>query len=1019
MKRILFSILSFLLVSVLPLQNGIAQSYTRWGLPNGAVSRLGKGSITSNIAYSPDGTKLAVGSGTGVWIYDTRTGIEVELLTVNNSPVFALAFSPDGGTLASGESHSGTIQLWDVDSGMLKSSLVGYRVHSTWNSFLEFATNGKSLVSVIQAVPKLWDVTTGQYKYIEIEYDGWWASPNHVAFSPDGTILVGAINQTSTDPSRNLDDIHFWDSITGEHKSTIFRVGQVTDLAFSPDGKTIATATVTKDKYPIKLWDVATRELRLTLEGHLIRHINSIEFSPDSKTLASGSDNGEISFWDTTTGQRKSHLEAHEHSVISVAYSPYGGTLASVGGDQLIRFWDAATGGLKLIISGHTDGVHSVAFSPDGRTFASGDPGQCRLWDVDNARQKLTISGLPHYHRRTVVFSPDGKMLASPGPSNGGANGLSGIWDAVTGQPKHNFFSAWPKFGVGSPQYFHRIAYSLDGNTLATAVTLGDSSTLQGFSSRVWLWDATTGQFKLDVTEKNEHSIFGRVRGGILACSPNGELLVVGSQIFNLTTGRWQRTLDSGKPDAIAFSPDSTTLAVVTNDTAHSFRGLIQLWDPRRGSRKANLQGHINIHQGVEQKGQIFSVAYSPNGDTLASAGGDGTVRLWDVVTGEERQVLEGHADWVRSVAYSPDGSLLASGSADGTIMLWRFTPNSDAIVKIMPPKVTSPWVGQQFVVTLNISGGVSVVGYQATVGFDPTALRYVSYSNGDYLPSAAAEARVVLDANSVAIAATSTAGVGNGDGTLCTLTFEVVALKESIMSLSKVVLSDNAGMNTPPLIQDARVVEPPQHVEDVNLDGVVDIADLVLVAKQFGRPGLDRADVNGDGAVNIVDLLLVADAFGNTAAAPSVHSQVLQTITAEDVRQWVTAAKSLNINDARMARGIIVLEQLLAVLIGIEAIPKKTVLLPNYPNPFNPETWIPYQLARDADVTLTIYDTKGVLVRQLDLGYQRGGFYTDREKALQWDGRNDSGESVASGVYTYKFRAGDYVALRRMVILK
>ena len=99
--------------------------------------------------------------------------------------------------------------------------------------------------------------------------------------------------------------------------------------------------------------------------------------------------------------------------------------------------------------------------------------------------------------------------------------------------------------------------------------------------------------------------------------------------------------------------------------------------------------------------------------------------------------------------------------------------------------------------------------------------------------------------------------------------------------------------------------------------------------------------------------------------------------------------------------------------------IPKETALLVNYPNPFNPETWLPYHLADDAEVTLTIYDIKGVLVRQLDLGHQSAGYYTDWTKAAYWNGCNESGESVASGVYFYQLRAGDYIALRRMVVLK
>ena len=207
----------------------------------------------------------------------------------------------------------------------------------------------------------------------------------------------------------------------------------------------------------------------------------------------------------------------------------------------------------------------------------------------------------------------------------------------------------------------------------------------------------------------------------------------------------------------------------------------------------------------------------------------------------------------------------------------------------------------------------------------------------------------------------------------------------------------------------------------DVNEDGGVNIQDLVLVAGQFGQSGENRADVNGDGVVNIQDLVLVASAFGNAAAAPAVHSLALSSYgmgdrspTAADVEGWLTQARQIGLTTPDYLRGIAVLEQLLAALTPLE-----TVLLPNYPNPFNPETWIPYHLAHAADVMLTIYDTKGVLVRRLDLGHQPAGYYTAPSKAAYWDGRNERGESVASGVYFYQLRAGDYTALRRMVIVK
>ena len=183
-------------------------------------------------------------------------------------------------------------------------------------------------------------------------------------------------------------------------------------------------------------------------------------------------------------------------------------------------------------------------------------------------------------------------------------------------------------------------------------------------------------------------------------------------------------------------------------------------------------------------------------------------------------------------------------------------------------------------------------------------------------------------------------------------------------------------------------------------------------------------SDVNGNGAINILDLVFVASRFGNAAAAPALHPQVLASLTAADVEGWLTQAQRMGLTDPAHPRGIAVLEQLLVALT-----PKETALLANYPNPFNPETWIPYHLADDAEVTLTIYDTKGAVVRRLDLGHQTAGYYTDRSKAAYWEGRNNNGESVASGVYFYQLSTGrsgltvphrsDYSQTRKMLILK
>ena len=210
-------------------------------------------------------------------------------------------------------------------------------------------------------------------------------------------------------------------------------------------------------------------------------------------------------------------------------------------------------------------------------------------------------------------------------------------------------------------------------------------------------------------------------------------------------------------------------------------------------------------------------------------------------------------------------------------------------------------------------------------------------------------------------------------------------------------------------------VSDAPIYAEsDVNQDGTVNIQDLVIVANAIGLPGAAdaelNADVNADGAIDILDLVQVANAIGEgSAAAPAIHSP-----TAEQVQSWLAQVKASDDGSPVFRRAISVLESLLRTVL-----PETTVLLPNYPNPFNPETWIPYQLANSGDVQITIYDTKGIVVRTLALGHQAAGYYTHRSRAAYWDGRNDFGEPVASGVYFFQLQADDVSRTRKMVILK
>ena len=350
----------------------------------------------------------------------------------------------------------------------------------------------------------------------------------------------------------------------------------------------------------------------------------------------------------------------------------------------------------------------------------------------------------------------------------------------------------------------------------------------------------------------------------------------------------------------------------------------------------------------------------------------------------------------------------------------------SNATVSISPASVVCPDIGEALTFNLNIKGGENVAGYQATVLSDISALDYVDSTNDNYLPADAFFMPPVVDYSriegrwkrSVTLAASTLAGPSNGDGTLATLTFEVEDFKASTLTLSQVYLVDADGKRWEVTLEGGEVTIPPEPAEailgDINRDGVVNIQDLIIVNVRFGRSGENSADINGDRIVNILDLVLVAGAFGNGAAAPALHLQSLEMLTAADIQRWLSQAQQLELTDATFLKGIRFLEQRLAALI-----PKENALLPNYPNPFNPETWIPYWLSKPADVTLTIYAVDGQIVRRLALGHQPAGIYQTRSRAAHWDGKNAIGELVASGVYFYTLTAGDFSATRRMLIMK
>jgi RNA polymerase sigma factor (sigma-70 family) len=288
------------------------------------------------------------------------------------------------------------------------------------------------------------------------------------------------------------------------------------------------------------------------------RAVYSVAFSPDGKTLASGSYQT-IKLWDVTTGKEKATLKGHTHNVFSVAYSPDGKTLASASEDQTIKLWDMATAKEKATLKGHTGTGWSVAFSPDGKTLASGSMDKTiKLWDVKTAKEKATLKG--HTDTvRTVAFSPNGKTLAS------GSDDLTiKLWDLVTGKEKATL--------KGHTDFVYIVAFSPDGRTLASGSEDRDDQTIK-------LWDVATAKEK--ATLRHTSVVFS------VAFRPDGKTLASGSidntlKLWDVATGKEQATLkEHTKPvTSVAFSLDGKTLASGSVDQT------ITLWDVQPGNKK-------------------------------------------------------------------------------------------------------------------------------------------------------------------------------------------------------------------------------------------------------------------------------------------------------------------------------------------------------------------------------------------------------------------------------------------------
>ncbi len=335
-------------------------------------------------------------------------------------------------------------------------------------------------------------------------------------------------------------------------------------------------------------------------------------------------------------------------------------------------------------------------------------------------------------------------------------------------------------------------------------------------------------------------------------------------------------------------------------------------------------------------------------------------------------------------------------------------------------------YVGDTFTLDLSARNVIDLAGWQFDIAFDPAVLETVEVNEGDFLKEGGGTTffqKGTIDNTTGKITKLSSARLSEdgvtGTGTLLSVTFTAKTPGQTQLTLENFQLAAITGEPIPISLPEILItIEGQLMTGDVNRDGQVSILDMVLVARQFGNtvPSDSAVDVNGDGVINVLDLILVSQNMGESseAAAPSLVGVNERELDPAIVRAWIAQAALEDDGSVVFQQGIAKLRELLSSLL-----PKETTLLPNYPNPFNPETWIPYQLSEPAEVTLRIYAINGELVRTLALGHTPAGIYESRTRAAYWDGKNEVGESVASGIYFYTLTAGDFTATRKLLIRK